>query len=97
MSNGNGTVKTISFFLYAIGGFIGISLAINTLVYVPLQKANADEVKAREYGDRELRLEQVTLGKDVDIKMEKIQSISQKNSIMLARIAERLGVGERPD
>lgn len=54
MDNGNGTVKSITFLFYIIGGFIGIVLVIFNTVYSPLNMALAKECEARTIGDKDI-------------------------------------------
>lgn len=80
--------KAVTFGLSMLGGFIGVALAINTLVFVPLNAGLAQECTKREIAD-------AAIMKNVDDKLDKILKITIDTNVTLAGIGKQVDVNTK--
>jgi len=92
----SGVMKILTFIGSILGGFLAVSLAINTLVYCPLNKAIAAETTKREEAiclESKLRFDEDTINCDkADKRFEEQLKTNQRILVMLARIETHMGI-----
>ena len=81
--------KLVIFVLSVLGGFIGVALAINTLVFVPLNAGLAQECTKRELAD-------AAIMENIDNKLDKLLTITVDMKTNLAVAVKQIEInGDR--